>query len=123
MSDFERTTTINKSPIHGYGLFAAKNFSKDQRIMTAILPQADYHEGIDLMKYFGRTNDKEEYIKLGCLEFSVLRYLNHSSKPNAEYLDCVDNNTLLLAEYELIALEDIAEGEEITINYDIDNFN
>lgn len=93
-------TRVTRSLIHGRGLFAAESIRKGQYIGT-YRGKATTRDGMHVLwltdedgNYFGRRGT------------NALRYLNHADSPNAEFSD-----------YELYAMRDIAEGEEITIDY------
>lgn len=89
------------SPIHGRGLFATQSFSRGAYI--GCYEGAPTEEnGTHVLWVQGDGEDEW----LGYDGDNVLRFLNHSGEPNAE-LDGQD----------LYAARDIAEGEEITIDY------
>ena len=94
---------VAPSSIHGKGLFARRDLAAESYIGT--------YRGI-----FTRNDGKyvlwtyPDNIKpIGRRGMNLFRYLNHDENPNAEF----DG-------YDLIALRDIDEGEEITFNYDGD---
>jgi len=91
--------TVKKSPIHGKGVFATRTVKKGTRIGT--------FEG----KRTKRDGTYVLWVQEGEDEYGIrgeneLRFLNHSSRPNAE-LDGV----------ELVARRAIREGDEVTISY------
>jgi uncharacterized protein len=103
------------SPIHGSGGFA----------------RARLAAGARLIEYLGRKIDKQESLRQcelenpyvfsisaewdldGNVEWNPARRLNHSCAPNAEAQEC-DGRIWI------VALRDIAAGEEITFNYNYD---
>ena len=89
---------VDDSPIHGKGLFAMKFIPAGQLIGTVrgkhTLADGDYVLWID----------SENGFRVEC----ELRYINHSSNPNAVYYDTL----------EVCAVRDIHPGEEITHNYE-----
>ena len=91
---------VAPSRIHGRGLFAKTRIKRDTYIGTYEGPQAK-RDG----KYVLWLTD-ERGNATGRRGLNALRYLNHSSKPNAEFY-----------EYDLYALKSIAPDEEITIDY------
>jgi len=95
----KRRYVVRESPIHGKGLFAAIPYRRGTRI------------GI----YKGRRTRRdgpyvlwieEERRAVGIDGRNDLRYVNHSSRPNAVFYGEV-----------LVALRAIAAGEEITFHY------
>ncbi len=103
MSDTERTETayVARSPIHGRGLFAAR----------------DLRAGEWIGRYEGKRTDEdgthvlwvEDDVPGGWTGWdgrNALRFMNHARPANAE----MDGR-------ECYAALDIAEGEEITIDY------
>ena len=85
------------SRIHGDGLFAYKSINSVTMI-GKIKGRPTKTNGPYVLWLTAR-----KAIKVSC----QLKYINHSDKPNAAYLDNL----------EVIALRDIARGEEITHNY------
>lgn len=88
------------SPIHGTGCFAVTGIPSGDRIgtFTGIPVEEDGDHVLwateDGVTWTGREGT------------GVLRYLNHSATPNAEFVG-----------FELYAVADVAPGEEITIDY------
>lgn len=103
--DSNRLVYVDRSPIHGRGLFAARPLPAGQLIGRYEGPevQDDGHhvlwieseQGDGWTGYDGRNE---------------MRFMNHADSPNAEMdgLDCY-------------ALEDIPPGAEITIDYGWEN--
>ena len=89
---------VDKSPIHGKGLFAKRDIARGTVIGVV--------DGVPAKRNgpYVLWLSEEEGIRVRC----DLRYINHSDKPNAAYCDTL----------EVIALRDIRRGEEITHNYE-----
>ena len=111
-------TRIGQSRIHGLGLFAAQFIPKGTTVWKMV-PWFDLtlsNEQIE--KLSGPARD--QFIHCGHLDMFTgayvlcadeARYLNHSEDPNIRCdLDSDDEDLD-------VAVRDIAEGEEITINY------
>ena len=88
---------VDDSPIHGKGLFARKYIGAGEiiGILDCISTSTDGEHVLWI--------DEDNGIHVRC----DLRYINHSSEPNAVYYDTL----------EVCALTDIAPGEEITHDY------
>ena len=93
------------SSIHGKGLFARTRIPRGEYIGTYEGPQAKRNGSHVLWVY-----DEDTGEVTGRRGMNVLRYLNHSKKPNAEF----DG-------FELYSLRAIRPDEEITINYEIED--
>lgn len=91
---------VDKSRIHGQGLFARKRIRAGELIGQI--------EGVPT------TTDGPYVLWLSArkaVEVQChLKYINHSDEPNAIYYDTL----------EVIALRDIDRGEEITHNYEVE---
>lgn len=92
---------VDTSPIHGRGVFARKTIKRGRRIGC--------YEG-------KKTKENDTYVlwtqdengkDIGIDGRNMLKYLNHSDEPNAEFSD----------ELELIAIRRIHPGDEITFHY------
>lgn len=92
---------VKRSSIHGRGLFAATGIEKDTYIGTYEGP-ATRKNGMHVLWIW----DEDDNDWVGINGRNQLRFLNHADDPNAEF-EGVD----------LYALRDIAEGEEITFDY------
>ncbi len=108
---------LGLSEIHGVGLFAGEAIKKGQKIwefmpgLDVVLPQSALdspHESIRsfLQRYTYPHPEKADTI---ILDGDHGRFMNHSAKPNSDFRNPAVG---------LIALTDIAEGTEITCNYD-----
>ena len=89
---------VEESAIHGKGLFAKKKIKKGEHIGNIKTKPTKKKSGPYVLWL-----DEKERVKVTC----HLRYINHSSSPNACYYDTL----------EVIALRDIEPGEEITHDY------
>jgi hypothetical protein len=89
------------SPIHGTGLFAAVPIAKGGYIGTYEGPEAK-RDG----KYVLWVHE-EGRAPVGRRGMNLLRYLNHSDDPNAEF----DG-------FDLYAIRPIQPDEEVTIDYE-----
>ena len=99
-SDHHDLVFVEKSSIHGKGLFAAKRIEKGRRIGA--------YEGPIVSKDGPHVLwlEEDDGTEFGVDGKNALRYLNHSDSPNAEF-DGV----------ELYALRKIKPREELTIHY------
>jgi SET domain-containing protein len=111
-------TRIGQSRIHGLGLFAAQDIPKG----TPVWKMVPWFDLVLSPDQIAKLSDpaKEQFIHCGHLDMFTgtyvlcadeARYLNHSDDPN---IRCNDGST---EEDQDIAVRDIQEGEEITINY------
>src|SRR5690349_4784330 len=107
--------TFKSSPIHGVGAFAA----------------CDVPSGTRVIEYLGERIDKEESMRRcaannqnifaissthdvdGSAHWNPARWINHSCEPNCEAV-CEDERIWI------VAIRDIAQGEEVTFNYSYD---
>lgn len=94
-----RMAHVERSPIHGKGLFATVEIPRGEYIGTYLGPEAKKNGSHVLWVDAG-----DEWI--GRRGLNRLRYLNHSASPNAEF----DG-------FDLYALRRIRANEEITIDY------
>lgn len=93
---------IDKSPVHGHGVFAARQIDKDDEQLIyghkVCSEYADWRYGF-------------EHGDCLFIPYRPWKFLNHADEPNCEV-------SLLTDDYYLItALRDIEPGEELTINY------
>lgn len=88
---------VDRSPIHGKGLFAARKISEGELIGELKVTPAN-RDGLHVLWV---TETRK--VRVHC----PLKYINHSDEPNAVYYDSL----------EVVALRDIEKGEEITHNY------
>jgi SET domain-containing protein len=106
---------FSDSPIHGRGGFARVNISEGAKLIEYVGRKIDKVESLrqcelDNPYIFSITDD---YDLDGNVEWNLARLLNHSCSPNAEAQD--EDERIWI-----IALRDIAAGEEITFNYNYD---
>ena len=99
-SELEKYFYVDDSPIHGKGLFARRKLKKDQFLGTYHGPKTKINDMHVLWV------EEEEGKWIGKDGKNMLRYLNHSNKPCAEF----DG-------FDLYAMRDIQKGEEITFDY------
>ena len=91
---------VQDSPIHGKGLFASVTLEKDCYLGTYDGPETRENG----MHVLWVQHDDKEWI--GRDGKNLLRYLNHTRSPNAEF----DG-------FDLYAITTIAPNEEVTIDY------
>ncbi len=96
----EQRVYVAPSAIHGRGLFARVRVARGEYIGTYEGPPAKRDGKYVLWLYEG------DAVISGRRGLNVLRYLNHSERPNAQF-----------AGFDLYARKAIRPGEEITINY------
>jgi len=100
----------------GKGIFALKNFKKDEFILyiNGRIAETDNPSSLskDIQNHcfpLGKKNKKYQYI----LPKSPWKYLNHSCNPNSG----IKNNR------NIVAMKDIKKGEEIVMDYAMDNID
>jgi len=101
---------IKDSNINGRGIFANRDFNKDEIVIKhkfKILNQEEYHQLPDKEKHFVGKIKKEYKLSL-----PPSRFVNHSCEPNTK----IKNNSN-------VATRDIKKGEEITTYYEDDDPN
>jgi len=92
--------SAESSPIHGTGLFAVRRFRRDAYVAT-FEGRPTTRDGTHVL--WVQNDDGTE---IGIRGQNDLRFLNHSSKPNAEFRGD-----------RLYALRNVQRGEELTIDY------
>jgi len=99
---------VKASPIHGRGVFATSELRRYEYI-AKFGGTRTTENGIHVLWVID-----EEGNEMGIRGNTGLRYLNHSSRPNAEFRGA-----------ELYALRNIRPGQEITLHYgdDWDEFD
>ena len=108
---------VNKSQIHGRGVFANEPIKEDQKIIEYTGEKISGEEGDrrseidDKLTYIFNLNEK--YDIDGSVNGNDARLINHSCSPNA-YIDYINDHIWIIAE------RDIAIGEEITYDYSFD---
>ncbi len=86
--------TIQKSEVHGLGLFALEKILKETDLGVSHIFHVDF---------------EDEYIRT-----PLGGFVNYSKKPNCEIKINVDG-------YNLVTLHDIEKGEELTLKYNLYN--
>ncbi len=92
---------VGESPIHGRGLFARHDIALDDYIGTYEGP-ATQDNGMHVLWLWNEDNERWE----GVDGKNEMRFLNHSSEPNADWWGT-----------DLYATRDIVADEEITFDY------
>lgn len=107
---------VKDSKICGKGVFALRDFKKDELILrvTGKIIKAENYEGLPShfkshLFPFDKTGNKCKYF----LPEKPWMYLNHSCNPNAG----IKNNR------EIVATKEIKKGEEITFDYAMNNID
>ncbi len=114
---------VHKSKIHGTGVYATKNISKDKKIIQYIGEKINKKEGDKrsesrLKKYLHSTKTGSVYIfELnkkydidGSPLYNKARYINHSCNPNCEV-------NIFNDEIWISSIKKIKKGEELTYDY------
>lgn len=111
-----RNVTVKESKISGQGVFALKDFNKDEfilhiegKIIETYNPSSLSKEVQDHCFPFDVIKNKKAYI----LPMSPWKYLNHSCDPTAG----IKNNR------DIVAIREIKKGEEITFDYAMNNID
>ena len=103
-------TYISKSDIHGYGVFATEDIKTDDIIIQypCIPIQSRRPIPPEIATYlFG---DKTGIVAV----FGNASYINSSKEPNVKHKIDLEKNTIFI-----IAIKDILQNQEITLNYPI----
>lgn len=98
-------------------MFAGENISKGEIIESSpviVFPEAEWKQIEETIFTYYCYLWGEDY-KDGALVLGSGSLYNHSYKPNADYIRHEDSKLM-----DYVALRDIEEGEEITINYNGD---
>lgn len=109
---------VRPSAIHGLGLYAARALPADtclgtyggRRLSTAEVEAEDWDSALT---YLFELSDGT--VIDGAQDGNELRHLNHSCAPNCEAVERWDDSGLL--QLDIVVLRDIAEGEELFIDY------
>jgi len=108
---------LDKSMIHGQGLFAGEKIKAERRIIEYKGEKIPSGEGTvrstedEVLTYIFTLNDK--YDIDGAVNGNEARFANHSCDGNT-YVDIIRNRIWLIAK------RDIEKGEEITYDYSLD---
>jgi len=103
---------IKDSVVHGKGLFSINNFSSGQTI-TKI--EGEIINADECVKRELEGNVyifwKEDDIYIDVVNYSIIKYINHSCDYNCDVEEDENGNLIL------IAVKEIEQGEELTIDY------
>jgi SET domain-containing protein len=105
---------VRQTPGKGRGVFAATRIAEGCVIEEAPVVVVPNHElphldQIALQDYYFLWGPDHEH---AAIALGVCSLCNHAAIPNCDYIRRYDAETIWL-----VALRDIAEGEELTINY------
>lgn len=106
---------LGPSQIHGEGVFACAAFEKGERVIEYVglkISKAESARRREAQNWCVFTLD-DEFDLDGNFEWNPARRINHSCAPNCE-AECAEGHIWI------IALRDIAAGEEISFNYGYD---
>lgn len=98
--DIRERVEVRRSPIHGRGVFARRRFRRDAYIATFEGRRTEQDGHFVLWVADERGNE------IGIEGRNALRFLNHSSRPNAVFYGP-----------DLHAIRNIQPGQEITFHY------
>jgi len=114
---------VNKSRVHGSGVFATKKISKNTKIIEYIGEKIDKAEGDRrsekrIKKYLNSSKTGSVYIfELnkrydidGSPNYNKARYINHSCDPNCE-VEIIDDHIWI------VSIKSIKKGEELSYDY------
>jgi SET domain-containing protein len=106
---------IRRSPIHGTGGFARQPIPKGTRVVEYVGEKISKSESLRrcLASNHYIFTLTEEFDLDGDVPWNPARFLNHSCRPNCEAEKTQERIWI-------IALRDIAAGEELTFNYGYD---
>lgn len=104
---------LGRSATHGRGVFAARAIAAEEvvEVCPVIVVPADERDHLDrttLGNHYFEWDDEGN----GGLPFGLGSFYNHAADPAAQIVLDIEGEAL-----EVIALRDIAEGEEVTIHY------
>ncbi len=110
--DNSQFVEVKYSPIHGFGIFSAREFKEGEKILVIKGEVISEDECV-------RREDEENNVYIfwndvnyiDVSETEKIKYVNHSCDPNCDVLQR-DEESLYLT-----AWRDIAAGEELTIDY------
>lgn len=101
---------VKKSPTHGYGVFAGKNFRKGELIEECYIVIAKGGDKILEDYYFDVKGKYAIFLGFGCI-------YNHSDNPNADYIISAKKRLVTIKADRMIR-----KGEELFISYGEDWF-
>lgn len=104
--------TVKDSLLHGKGIFSTKNILEGQ-IITQIKGEMISAEECIKREEEGNVYIfwKEDDLYIDVSNHSIIRFINHSCDYNCDVDEDESGNLILLA------IRDITEGEELTIDY------
>jgi uncharacterized protein len=107
---------VKSSPIEGSGIFAGKSFEKDERVMIIA---GEVISADECMRREDEENNvyifwQDDNTFIDTANSGKIRYINHSCRANCYVIER-DADSLWL-----MAAQNIAVGEEITIDYDFE---
>ena len=105
--ELEALFYVDDSGIHGKGLYARVSIKKGEYMGTYDGPEG-IEEGGNVLENGSHVLwvEEEDGTWIGRDGQNILRYLNHNKKPHAEFNG-----------FDLYAIKNIKEGEELTIDY------
>jgi len=123
---------VKKSKIHGTGVFATSNISKNTKIIQYIgekitKAEGDHRSAERIKNFLNKKNEGSVYIfELnkkydidGSPLYNQARYINHSCNPNCE-VDIINN------EIWITSIKNIKKGDELSYDYgyvfDVDDY-
>ena len=108
-----KSVTIKNVKGIGNGLFANKNFKKDELIFKIDLSKLKSYSPKELEKI--NTKDHEDYVGRGryVVTFHPYSYMNHSCEPNV----LIKHETIARSKF--YAMRDIKKGEQLTYDYGV----
>lgn len=117
---------VRTSKIHARGVFAKKNVPAETRIIEYVgekITKAESERRADVVLHASKKDKTKGAVYIftlnkrhdidGNVSYNTARYINHSCAPNCEA-------QLIRGHIWIVALRDIAKGEEITYNYGYD---
>ncbi len=112
LSSLNDVLTVKDSSLHGKGIFSTKNILKGQ-IITQIIGEMISAEECIKREEEGNVYIfwKEDDLYIDVSNHSTIRFINHSCDYNCDVDEDESGNLILLA------IRDINEGEELTIDY------
>lgn len=104
---------LDKSSVHGWGVFAKSKIEKDEIIEECVIIDMGIGKSVSpiLIDYrFNWPQFTENYIQVVATGFSMM--YNHSSEANANWRSNLENRT-----FEFYATKNIEPGEEVFVWY------
>jgi SET domain-containing protein len=106
---------VRTSPIHGRGLFAARDYLRGEKVLQYIGERISKAESLRRCgagnQFIFAVSEAEDID--GAVVSNLARFANHSCQPNCS-AECEDG------EIWLVALQPISAGEELTFDYGFD---